>query len=58
MRITAYYAMQNIPRDETAALDSKVSFLIKVLRFIASEAGFDVIGRIGLRDRKTGKEYK
>lgn len=55
---TAGAAMRTIQREENAALDSKVNFLIKVIKFIATEAGFEITNRIELRDRKTGREYK
>lgn len=54
---TAYGALKPIMQAD-AALEGKVNFLIKVLKFIANEAGFDVLNRIELRDRKTGKEFK
>ena len=54
---TAYAALKPIAREE-AALESKVNFLIKVLKFIANEAGFDVTNRIELCDRKTGRVFK
>ena len=38
--------------------EEKVNFLIKVLKFIANEAGFDVTNRIELCDRKTGRVFK
>ena len=54
---TAHTALGPIAQEE-AALESKVNFLIKVLKFIASEAGFDVTNRIELCDRKTGRFFK
>lgn len=54
---TAYNALNRVAQEE-AALKSKVNFLIKVLKFIADGAGFDVINRIELKDRKTGKLFK
>lgn len=54
---TAYAALEPIAQEE-AALESKVNFLIKVLKFIANEAGFDVTNRIELCDRKTGRVFK
>lgn len=54
---TAYGALKPIMQEE-AALESKVNFLIKVLKFIANEAGFDVTNRIELCDRKTGRVFK
>lgn len=41
-----------------AALEGKLNFLIKVIKFIANEAGFDITNRIELRDRKTGRLFK
>lgn len=54
---TAYEALKPIIEAE-AALDSKVNFLIKVLKFIISEAGFDLINRIELRDRNSGRYFR
>ena len=54
---TAYGALKPIIQAD-AALEGKVNFLIKVLKFIANEAGFDVVNRIELRDRNTGRCFK
>ena len=51
---TAHDALEPIAQAD-AAMESKVNFLIKVLRFIASEAGFDITNRIELRERTTGR---
>ena len=32
--------------------------IINMMRAIASIAGFEVVGRIALKDKSTGKEYK
>ena len=37
---------------------SRVSGLVPVLRTMADLAGFEIIGRIPLRDKATGKEYR
>lgn len=55
---TAFAAISSVTREENAELDSRVNFLIKVIKFIADGAGFDITNRIELRDRKTGKEFK
>lgn len=52
---TAYYGMKQAEGD---AMKAKVGFLIKVLKFIVWESGFEVIGRIELRERKTGREFR
>lgn len=54
---TAYAALEPVSQED-AALEGKVNFLIKVLKFIANEAGFDVLNRIELRDRNTGRLFK
>ena len=54
---TAYSALKPIMQAD-AALEGKVNFLIKVLKFIANEAGFDVVNRIELRDRNTGRLFR
>ena len=40
------------------ALDAKVNTLIKVLKFIISESGFELGARIELRDKKTGRRFR
>ena len=35
-----------------------ISRLIPILKQTAELAGFEVVGRITLRDKETGKEYK
>lgn len=54
---TAYGALEPIAQAE-ATLEGKVNFFIKVVKFIANEAGFEIINRIEIRDRKTGRVFK
>ena len=54
---TSHAALDPIAQEE-AALESKVNILIKVLKFIINEAGFDITNRIELCDRKTGRFFK
>lgn len=54
-------AMKNIRKEERqkdAATMLQISILVPLLRQIAEWSGFDIIGRIPLRDRATGKEYR
>lgn len=54
-------AMRNICRDEyqkEAAKLLQISLLVPLLRQVAEWAGFEIIGRIPLRDKATGKEYR
>ena len=55
---TAYSAIKNITNTEREALDAKVNTLIKVLKFIISESGFELGARIELRDKKTGRWFR
>ena len=55
---TAYNAIKHISDTEREAMDAKVSTLIKVLKFIISESGFELAARIELRDKKTGRRFK
>lgn len=50
---TAYHGIKKAENTK-----GKAGFLIKILKFIVWESGFEVIGRIELRDRKTGREFR
>jgi hypothetical protein len=54
---TAYEALRPIIAADTA-LENKVKFLIKVLKFISAEAGFIVLNRIELQDRHSGRVFR
>ncbi len=54
---TAYEAIGQVIKEETE-LDKKVHNLINVLKFIIDWAGFELISRIEIRDKKTRKEFK
>lgn len=54
---TAFEALQTIIKEESE-LEKKVNFVIKVLKFIIRESGFELIGRIEIRDTKTGRVFK
>lgn len=36
----------------------EVTKLVRLLKYIADWNGFEITGRIWLRDRKTGREYR
>lgn len=57
---TAYHAEKNIMKEEQNTWEEKkrISELIDVLKYIIDKAGFILIGRIKLKDKKSGKEYK
>nr|DAF40221.1 MAG TPA: hypothetical protein [Caudoviricetes sp.] len=54
-------AMKNIRKEEhqkDAATMLQISILVPLLRQVADLAGFEILGRIPLRDKATGKEYR
>lgn len=54
---TAHAALRNIIQEENEQ-QRRVSELVGVLKYIIDKAGYDLLARIELRDRKTGKEYR
>ena len=54
---TAYHGLKNIVQGEQE-LDKKVHNLVNVLKFIVEWAGFEFIGRIQLKHKESGKEFK
>jgi len=54
---TAYEAVSNVIKEEKE-LNKKVYDLISVLKFIIDWAGFELIDRIEIRDKKTRKEFR
>lgn len=53
---TAYEGLKPIIKEE-AAQQKRVSELVQVLKYIIDKAGFDVVNRIALKDKESGKEY-
>lgn len=45
-------------RQEARERNTAVTSLITMLKQIISLAGFELVGRIVLRDKETGKEYR
>lgn len=54
---TAYHGLKNII-DEEEQMNKQVSDLVHVFKVICSLAGFEIIGRIQFKHRKSGKEFK
>lgn len=54
---TAYEGVKSIVREENA-LDGRVSDLVKVLKFIIRNFGFELVSRIEIKDVKTGRVFK
>lgn len=44
--------------EKEKVIEDKKYKLIKVLKFIIEESGFELIGRIQLRHKESGREYR
>lgn len=54
----AWSNMRREERQQEAERLATISNLIPIMKQTAELAGFEVIGRITLRDKETGKEYR
>lgn len=54
---TAYMGLKPIIEEENA-LEREVNMLVKVLKYIISRSGFELVSRIELRDKKTGRTFR
>lgn len=54
---TAYTAIRSVLKEESEQ-QRRVSELVGVVKYIIDKAGFDLLARIEIRDRQTGKEYR
>lgn len=54
---TAYNGLKGIIKEETE-MEKRASKLIKVLKYIVSLSDFELIERIKIKDKKTGREFK
>lgn len=54
---TAHDAISKVVREENER-QRRVSIVIGILKNAADLAGFDLVNRVVLRDRKTGREYR
>lgn len=53
---TAYEALQPIMKDE-AKRQQRVSEFVDLMKRFAALCGYEVLNRVGLKDKNTGKEY-
>ncbi len=61
MDTTAHDALTNVMRDKQAELDAadlRCNRLIKSIKTLIDLAGFDLTGRVEMKDRKTGRIYR
>ena len=54
---TAYEALKPIIKEETD-IEKKCNFLIKIIKFIIRESGFEILNRIELKHNDSGKVFK
>ena len=54
---TAYNAMSKVMREERER-QRRIGIVINIVKNVADLAGFDLVSRITLKDRKTGREYR
>lgn len=53
---TAYAALKSIAYDEKA--EKKAAYLVSILKYIIRESGFELVNRIELKDKRTGRTFK
>lgn len=53
---TAYAALKSISRDEK--VERKAAYVISIIKFIARESGFDLINRVELRHKQSGRTFR
>lgn len=59
MDLTRHDAVENITREEREKRErARVTKLVHTVFYICNIAGFDVVDRIVLKDRKTGKVWR
>lgn len=54
---TAFYGTKEIVKEETET-EKKVHILIHIFRDVAHLAGFEIVNRVHLKCKKTGREFK
>lgn len=54
---TAYQAVKHISCIESEQ-EKRLNSLIKIIKYVVQLSGFKLVGRIVLKDVKTGKEYR
>jgi len=55
--LTAYEAIENVTASDDH-IANEFGFLLRVLKYIVRKAGFEVVGRIHLRHKQTGREFR
>lgn len=53
---TAYYATKNVMQEQER--EKKLNLLVKIIKDISDLAGFEIVGRITFKHKKSGNTYK
>lgn len=54
---TAYAAMNNVQKEQDSA-ELRVQNFIRAVKTIIDQSGYDLLARIEIRDRVTGRDYR
>lgn len=54
---TAHAAMSTVQKEQDAA-DLRVQNFIRAVKTIIDQSGYDLLARIEIRDRATGRDYR
>ena len=54
---TAYYGMKNVIKEEEQ-IETDANRLVHIIKSICDIAGFEIVGRVTFRHRKSGKEFR
>ena len=54
---TAYHGLKNVVKEEQE-LEKRVHDMVHIIKNFADILGFEIVGRIHFKHRKTGKEFK
>jgi hypothetical protein len=54
---TAHYGIKEVVKEESEQ-ERRIRHLMHIIREAAHLAGFEVVGRITFKDKKTGREFR
>lgn len=54
---TAYEAIKHVTKEEHD-LNQRVNILVTTIKNIMDLAGFEIVGRIHIKDKRNGKEFR
>ena len=54
---TAYHGLENVIREEKE-VDKQVSDVVHVIKIICNISGFEIVGRVQLKHKKSGRVFK